>query len=782
MPASRFHQKHLPLDHSSNRRSAIFSRRRRWFAKCQTVPSSVLALVVSLLLGATIIHPAASFSAPVPPTGSTNQGPPAPAEPEKFPTADNRHVTASDEEFERFLALAERGGSVRTIIGLQVQFTPEGALTPEQASAQRAAILTQGEAVTTALEGSELQLIGRYEEVPYIAFSLTAPALEALRRSGKAASLSEDRLTYPTLNDTIPLIEGNEAHAVSRRGTGQYIAVLDTGISSNHSFLQTFNPSTSLGPNPAVQACFSTNGNVNNYSHTYSVCPNHQSMQIGSPASEPCTFHPACDHGTHVAGIAAGRTNIACVPGTCPVRPETGVAPDAKLIGVQVFSHLKLEVPDVPVAETRLAAWTTDLIKGLNWVYSLRNSHPIAAANMSLGDQSLHTTDCGSEPIESSIANLRSAGIPTTVSSGNQGLANGVSYPACAPSAITVGATTKGPNETVWGLSNHSQQVELLAPGHNVNSSVPGGGFAVKSGTSMAAPHVAGAWAVMRGVTPNTPQTVAHVLQQLQDTGKPIPNNIVTRSRIRLLSASVRLSDTGFRTTSFIGPAANVVSQGVSLVNGNGNISVTVPAGATILRSSLYWMTVGGPDSSAILNGQSVGGALVGASRDTCWNINQMGPNRTYRAQVTAVPGVNTVSVSGVGASGGVEAQGASLVIVYRLATGQPGRVVLREGALTGNYLGEIVQHTFSLPTIPSTTSAAELHVGFADGEAASETQLFLNNTALTGLDPISGSDGVRWDDKTMPVQVSTLAPTMNNRITVIGDCLAWGYSALTYR
>ena len=83
-----------------------------------------------------------------------------------------------------------------------------------------------------------------------------------------------------------------------------------------------------------------------------------------------------------------------------------------------------------------------------------------------------------------------------------------------------------------------------------------------------------------------------------------------------------------------------------------------------------------------MFNGIARAGALAGASKDTCWNINQLGANRTYYANLP-LTGNGTYPISGVGVAGGGQAQGASLVTIYRKASGGVGRVYGRIGAST---------------------------------------------------------------------------------------------------
>ena len=177
----------------------------------------------------------------------------------------------------------------------------------------------------------------------------------------------------------------------------------------------------------------------------------------------------------------------------------------------------------------------------------------------------------------------------------------------------------------------------------------------------MATPHVAGAWADMKETTPAA--SVSTVLSALQSTGKPITDidNGVVKPRIRVLSASTRLRDTGFKAgAGFILEGGDIASNGVGLATragapASGTITISgIPAGAVVQHSALYWMTIGGPDASAVFQGVSRTGTLVGASRDSCWNVNQLGPNRVYRHvfPTGVVTGNGSYTISGVGGLG----------------------------------------------------------------------------------------------------------------------------------
>ena len=123
-----------------------------------------------------------------------------------------------------------------------------------------------------------------------------------------------------------------------------------------------------------------------------------------------------CDHGTHVAGIAAGQTS--------PVGFD-GVARGANIIAVQVFSRLHDSTGNTPCANAERSSpcalsFTSDQMQALEYVYNLRNTLNIAAVNMSLGGGK-HTSACDSDALKPIIDNLPAAGIATVIAAGNKG-------------------------------------------------------------------------------------------------------------------------------------------------------------------------------------------------------------------------------------------------------------------------------------------------------------------------------------------------------------------------
>ncbi len=687
-------------------------------------------------------------------------GPPQiPVPPDRFPTVD---LTAKRAPSDDFAKLAPDKGTVRVIVGLQTEFTPEGSLDDERVKEQRTRIDSVRERLVRSLDGTKHEVVNTFETIPSVALELDADALAALERSGLAASIEPDELSDPTLAQSTPLVESTEANSLGRDGSGQNVAVLDTGVDKAHSF---------LAGKVVSEACFSAGD-----------CPGGSSSSTATGSGVPCTYAPGdCEHGTHVAGIAAGR-------GTS----FSGVAPGANLIAINVFSRFDSGCGNRPTPCAR--SFTSDQIKGLERVMALRSSLRISSVNMSLGG-GLFTANCDTDSRKAAIDNLRSSGIATVISSGNDGSATAVSAPACISSAITVGNTTK--TDVVASLSNSSPLVELLAPGSSINSSVPGGGFGSKSGTSMAAPHVAGAWAVLRQVSTNA--SVSTLLGHLQATGKPITDadNGISKPRIRVLTASTRLADTGLRPgAQFQLANGGVTSQGVSLATragapGTGTITINgLPNGAIVQHAALYWMTIGGPDNQALFNGVNRTGTLVGASKDSCWNINQLGANRVYRHvfPTGVVTGNGSFTVGGVGGIGGADGQGASLVIIFRTNSplARTGHIIIRHGAVTGNGTTPLMSNLFTNLSVPVQPMFANLNAGVADGQAAfTEGPMNFQGQAVSAANAYDGSDGPLWDDDRFSVP-NTLLPAgttaRTNHLTTGSDCLVWAYSALSYQ
>ncbi|WP_431926078.1 S8 family serine peptidase [Nonomuraea jabiensis] len=378
---------------------------------------------------------------------------------------------------------------------------------------------TRADLPDAASAGQVLRTSSRF---PMVTLRVDAAALDRLATRPGVMSVSEDRPVPPVLAESVPLIGGDRTRAAGLTGEGSAVAVLDTGVATGHPF---------LGGRVLDEACFSP---IDADYGATSLCPDGTAQQEGPGAADseqgPCA-DPAldCDHGTHVAGIAIGDGKG--VAGA----PPAGVAPGAGLVAIQVFSKFTSEDFCGAGAAPCVLSFTSAQVAGLEKVLELKEAGtPLVAANLSLGG-GRYTAACDTDPRKPAIDGLLAAGVATVVAAGNNGYGDAVSAPACVPSAVTVGSTTD--DDTVSAFSNRGPLLDLLAPGTSIVSSVPGDRWAPLSGTSMAAPHVTGALAVLRQAFPQA--SVAELESAMKTTGKAITYTGATTPRLRLDAAAL---------------------------------------------------------------------------------------------------------------------------------------------------------------------------------------------------------------------------------------------------
>ncbi len=363
-----------------------------------------------------------------------------------------------------------------------------------------------------ALNANDYKALHRFEFVPQLSMKANSKALEVLRNLPDI-QIVENKFRRASLLQSIPRVFSNQITS-NYTGANQWaVAVLDTGVDKYHGFLKTGNARKVIS-----EACYSGAGGI--YYNAFSLCPGGAYSTTVSGSGRPCTM-AGCDHGTHVAGIAAG--DGASFDGTARL---------GKIIAIQVFSRVNDFSLCYPYTSCALVA-DSDLIKGLERVYALRNTYKIAAANVSIGGGAF-SGSCNGEPHKPIIDALRAAKIATVVATGNEESSTTISSPACISSAIAVGSTLDSADVRSY-FSNNSPMLDLYAPGSNITSSVPGGGFAEYDGTSMATPHVAGAWAVMRHALPNA--TVNQIETAFKNTGPLVSYGGVSRRRIDIRAA-----------------------------------------------------------------------------------------------------------------------------------------------------------------------------------------------------------------------------------------------------
>jgi len=253
-------------------------------------------------------------------------------------------------------------------------------------------------------------------------------------------------------------------------GSGVTVAVIDSGVDVDH-------PAFPRGT-IVDGACFdSCDGQ-----------PNSTTVVTTIAASNHCDLSasPGCDHGTHLAGIIAGR------PATLPngqVVPA-GVAPSAEIASYRVCSSANSCVFSVAT-------------QALGRVATLAAPLDIAAANLSIGTPNRYQF-CPSQiaffndpSFATAVGVASAAGVTVINSNGNGSRFN---WGACDPTMMVVANATKG-GQPRFDTNFHFGQTTLWAPGTSIYAAstddAGGANVEFKSGTSMAAPHVAGAIALI---------------------------------------------------------------------------------------------------------------------------------------------------------------------------------------------------------------------------------------------------------------------------------------------
>jgi subtilisin len=424
--------------------------------------------------------------------------------------------------FNGLIEKARQSGTVHVIVGLHADFRPEGNLIKTEQETQRLGIKRAQEDFLNrhqAFRGRNS--VKQFEYIPYLAMEVDAASLRAMQTDSTISAIEEDVVGEPGLAESIPIVGADTAWNAGYTGSGQTVAILDSGVDKNHNF---------LSPRVISEGCYSST----NASST-SVCPGGETA--GTTVSGAGLNCPSavsgCDHGTNVAGIAAGKGAA-----------FSGVAKDANIIAIQMFSQFTPTACGNAAGPSCARYWTSDLIRGLERVRTLANTmNNITAVNLSLQTGQQFVSNCNTEhaATKAAIDNLRSVNIATIICAGNFSFTNALTAPACISTSISVGSTDDGSlgttGDAVSNFSDSSPLLHLLAPGRWINSSIPNNNYANYSGTSMATPHVVGAFAILKQRKPSA--TIDQMLNALINTGQPITDtrNGIVKPRIRIGNA-----------------------------------------------------------------------------------------------------------------------------------------------------------------------------------------------------------------------------------------------------
>ena len=181
-----------------------------------------------------------------------------------------------------------------------------------------------GMAPTIAAFPEDASVVRTMKHSPIAVVNIPESKLADLAESDGVISVFRDRASEPSLESATALTQAAYTSGwLGYNGSGTTIAILDDGIDDTHPF---------FGNRIIAQRCYSRTD-----SGYVSLCPNGQSTDDDASVLDVAACYDGgdmiCDHGTHVAGIAAGNHVGAGTPGA----PGDGVAPLANIISMQVF-------------------------------------------------------------------------------------------------------------------------------------------------------------------------------------------------------------------------------------------------------------------------------------------------------------------------------------------------------------------------------------------------------------------------------------------------------------
>lgn len=319
-------------------------------------------------------------------------------------------------------------------------------------------------------------------------------------------------------------------------GSGTVVANLDTGVDATH---------------PSLAARYRGADGDNDFDWWDAV--NHEAAPYDDNS-----------HGTHTMGTITGGDGLG------PDPDDIGVAPGARWIAAKAFSG----------GGSGIESWILEAAQFLTAPTRTDGTDPRPDLAPDVVNNSWGGGQCDTW-FDGVLSTWRAMGIFPAFSVGNSGSSDGsANSPGDSPNAFAVGATDASDEIAYFSSRGPSCQGEIKpevsAPGVDVRSSVPGGGFASYDGTSMAAPHVAGAVALMVEASAGT-ASVDQMEQVLSNTaldlGAPGPDNDFGAGRLRAFDAVDFVYSRGIlagRVTDVLGDpieGATVTAEGAGVPN-----------------------------------------------------------------------------------------------------------------------------------------------------------------------------------------------------------------------
>ncbi|RLG12450.1 hypothetical protein DRN73_02585 [Candidatus Pacearchaeota archaeon] len=383
----------------------------------------------------------------------------------------------------------------------------------------------------------------RHEFQDEVSAIINKSELEILKNNPNVKSVEIVKTRSIALQDSVPLINASSTWNLKEKnnnltGKGQTVCVLDTGVDFTHPDLNEKNLT-------CIIDCIS-----------------------GGNCVENCSATDGNGHGTHVAGIASANGSL------------KGLAPGANLISVQV-------------CDSSGSCGGDDIKAGIQWCVDNKDEYNISVISMSLGAICkysngtytgwCHENYCNSIFEGDAIDNAVAKNISVIIAAGNSGNTTHISEPACYENAIPVGSIRKDDSTFDY---NRNSLVELIAPGYSINSTIPSSSYGTMSGTSMATPHVAGAFAIINQFLKleNKTKTPSEIEDALNDSGKRIydSGSGLNYSRIDVYSAIINIDE--------FAPEINMNSPEDNLVSLSQNISFNCSADDVELNNLSFYL------------------------------------------------------------------------------------------------------------------------------------------------------------------------------------------------
>ncbi len=426
--------------------------------------------------------------------------------------------------------------------------------------------------VLLGFSNAEIKQVYRYQSLPMLFASVETPeALYKILENKRVVQVFKNEVHTLSLKESLPLIGQPQSYAAGHGGQGTTVAVLDTGVDYKRA---AFGSCSQPGVPDECKVIFARDFTLRD--------------------DGELDMH---GHGTNVAGIVVG------------------VAPDTRIAALDVFTDRGIH--------------TADAIAAIDWVISNQATYNIVAMNLSFGI-GLFDQLCDESWATTPFANARAAGVVPIVASGNDSEVAKVKNPACAPGAVRVGAVYDAPPDgrgyrtcaselidadVVPCFSNSAPFLDFLAPGISITAA-----GLTKSGTSMATPHVTGAYAVLKGLSAYPGSSIESTIERLKHSGQPVldDRNGIIFPRIDLESALFELLPDQVPDISYFEPVHAPEGQ-IMQVHGTGfrgvnavTIGGTPAFDFTVESSQLIRVDIGSGSSGDVRVSTSLGSDGLG--------------------------------------------------------------------------------------------------------------------------------------------------------------------------